>query len=114
MASEKHIAFIDHVGRNIFGKQISETEDTITVSNPIIVHCQPSGDGKIQVQNIPLFFFEFIKQDQRDKNNWTFSKSSIITSDVVLADHIIKQYDEVNKPVQAATNNPKVIQINDL
>ena len=112
---EKYIAIIDHVGRNIIGTLVGDTETTVTINNPVILHCQPEANGQLQVQSFPVFFFEFISKQHRDKNNWTYSKNNIVTSDVVLDDRIIAQYSKINTPQEAVVeNNPKVISINDL
>lgn len=111
----KHITIIDQIGRTIVGKFSSETETTLTINNPVILHVQPDQGGQIQVQSFPLFFFEFIEKDSRDKNNWTFTKASIVTSDVVLDERIKSQYEKINTPpVPVVASNPKIISINDL
>jgi hypothetical protein len=48
---------------------------------------------------------EFIKGD-KDKNNWTFYKTAIATSDVTLDDRIITQYKNINSPQAAADQQP--------
>jgi phosphoribulokinase len=113
--SNKYIAIIDHVGRNIVGKQVGETDTTVTINNPVILHCQPEANGQLQVQSFPVFFFEFISKQERDKNDWTYSKANIVTSNVVLDERIIAQYSKINTPQEAVVeNNPKVISINDI
>jgi hypothetical protein len=113
---EKHVALIDHVGRNIIGKLVSETETTITVNNPVILHVQPQQNGQLEVQTFPVFFFEFIDRSKRETNTWTYTKSSIVTSEVELDDRILYQYEKINTPsVEAPVQtSPKVISINDL
>jgi len=114
---EKHITLIDSVGRNIVGKFVSEDENYLTLHNPIIMYVQPQEGGKIQVQSIPLFFFELIDKDHRDQNNWTFSKNMITISDIEVNQGVIDQYNEINTPKdqqpQIATpdSNPKVVSI---
>ena len=60
---------------------------------------------------------EFLKD--KDKNNWTFTKSTICTSDVELDDRIITQYNNINNPsppIQsqpAAGEEPEVIKLFD-
>jgi hypothetical protein len=112
---EKYVAIIDQIGRTIIGKFFKEDAATITLSNPVILHVQPDQGGQIQVQSFPLFFFEFINKANRDNNNWTYTKSSIVTSDVDLDDRIISQYDKINTPpAPAVAPNPKIVDINDL
>ena len=113
--TEKHIAIIDHIGRNIIGKLVSETDSTITLNNPVIVHCQPEANGQLQVQSFPVFFFEFIDKSKRDQNDWTYTKSSIVTSNVELDERILSQYSKINTPpVEVVANSPRVVSIDDI
>ena len=118
MMKEKHLVIIDQIGRNIIGKLVEETESTITLHNPVIVFVQPEQSGQIQVQSFPVFFFEFIDKEYRKQNNWTYNKANIVTSDVILDDRILAQYEKINtppvEPQAAPTSNPKVINIDDL
>jgi hypothetical protein len=112
--TEKHVAIIDHIGRNIIGKLVSDTDTTVTLNNPVIVHCQPEANGQLQVQSFPVFFFEFIDKSKRDQNDWTYTKSSIVTSNVELDDRILSQYAKINTPPVEAVNSPKVVSIDDI
>lgn len=115
---EKHVAIIDHIGRNIIGKFVSETDTTLSISNPVILHCQPQANGQLEVQTFPVFFFEFIDKNFRENNTWTYSKSSIVTSDVTLDERIISQYAKINTAPESVEQKPKteakVISIDDL
>lgn len=121
--TEKHVAIIDQVGRNIIGKLVEETDTTVTLNNPVILFVQPEQNGQLQVQSFPVFFFEFIDKNNRDQNNWTYNKINVVTSDVVLDERILTQYnkintlpEEANVPVttNSSVNNPKVISIDDI
>ena len=108
---------VDHIGRTVVGKAVKDTKDQITLYNPVIVHVQPDpNSGQLQVQSFPYIFMEFLKD--KDKNNWTFAKSAISTSDVELDERIIMQYENINNPtppVQQDTNHlePEVIKLFD-
>ncbi len=113
----KYTAIQDHVGRTIIGKVVEDNETTLVLNNPVILHCQPEANGSLQVQTFPVFFFEFLDKGARENNNWTYPKSSIVTSDVVLSDAITLQYDKINTPqvaVPSKNNNPKVVTIDDI
>ena len=114
----KYIAILDHVGRTIIGELVGETDATLSIYNPVILHVQPQENGQLQVQTFPVLFFEFISKDFRGSNTWTYNKSNIVTSDVVLTDLIIAQYSKINTPVESPAipvqANPKIISINDL
>lgn len=113
--SEKHVAIIDHVGRNIIGKLVEETDSTVTIQNPVILHVQPQATGQLEVQTFPLFFFEFADKSERSKNAWTYAKSNIVTSNVVLDDRILSQYEKINTPPEEPKQSQaKVISIDDI
>lgn len=91
------ITINDHIGRTVVGKTVEETKSTITINNPVIIHTQPNSEnGQLQVQSFPYIFMEFLTD--KEKNNWTFTKSSIVISDVELDDRIIQQYNNINNP----------------
>ena len=96
--SETIKTIVDHIGRTVVGVITKEDTKTITLNNPVIVHVQPDPQsGQLQVQSFPYLFMEFIKGD-KDKNNWTFYKTAIATSDVTLDNRIITQYKNINSP----------------
>jgi hypothetical protein len=107
------ITIIDQIGRVVIGKKVSETDTQLTLNNPVIVYVNPNQEtGQIQVQSFPYIFVEFLDKDNRDKNNWTFTKSSIVISDVVLDSAIINQYNNINsvRP-QPPAGEPEVIKL---
>tara|TARA_R100001086_G_scaffold244576_1_gene174501 strand:+ start:895 stop:1296 length:402 start_codon:yes stop_codon:yes gene_type:complete len=115
---EKPIStIVDHIGRTVVGRVVKNTKDEITLYNPVIIHVQPDQQsGQLQVQSFPYIFMEFLKD--KDKNNWTFSKSAISTSDIELDERIIQQYENINNPAPpiqegTAQTEPEVIQLFD-
>ena len=111
---EKHTVIIDQIGRILLGVDGGETESTLTLQNPIILHFQPSQNGQLELQVYPLFFFELLDKAQRHLNAWTFNKSAITVSNVELNDDILARYAQINTPPAPVQNNPKVISIDDL
>lgn len=108
------ITFVDQIGRTVIGKLIEETDTTIVVDNPVIIHVQPNPQtGQLQVQSFPYLFMEFINPESREQNHWTFNKSSIATSKVQLDDRIISQYNNINSPPapQPPQGEPEVIKL---
>jgi len=111
------ITINDHIGRTVVGKSVEETDTTITLNNPVIIHTQPNPEnGQLQVQSFPYIFMEFLTD--KEKNNWTFTKSSIVQSDVDLDDRIIQQYNNINNPQPPVTQpdtsaEPEVIKLFD-
>ena len=114
--SKTHIAIQDQIGRTIIGILDSETDTTLTLENPVILHLELEGNGQIQVQTFPVFFFELLAKESRDTNKWTYTKSNIVTSSVVLSENIISQYSRLNAPAPqiAVPSSQNVISIDDL
>ena len=108
------ITIIDHVGRVVVGEKQKETQKSLTINNPVIVHVQPDPEtGNLQVQSFPYLFMEFIKGD-KNKSNWTFDKTSIVLSDVELDDRIIAQYNNINTPsAKKEDAEPEVVKLFD-
>jgi len=117
MADKKPIkTIVDHIGRTVVGELKKEDTKSITLFNPVIVHVQPDPQsGQLQVQSFPYIFMEFLKD--KEKNDWTFNKSSICTSNVELDERITQQYENINNPnppiQQQAQEEPEVIQLFD-
>jgi hypothetical protein len=107
------ITIIDQIGRVVIGKKVSETDTQLTLNNPVIVYVNPNQEtGQIQVQSFPYIFVEFLDKENRDKNNWTFTKSSIVVSDVVLDSAIINQYNNINSiKTPEPVGEPEVIKL---
>jgi len=54
---EQYIVFSDHIGRVVAAKLVSEDDDQIQVTNPVIVHAEPQPQtGQIQVHTFPYLF----------------------------------------------------------
>ena len=106
------ITIVDHIGRTVVGVKLKDTQKSLTIQNPVIIHVQPDPQsGQLQVQSFPYLFMEFIKGD-KEKNNWTFDKSAIAVSDVELDDKIVAQYNNINTPrPPAEEEEPEVVQL---
>lgn len=113
-----YVLIQDQIGRPIFGKVANETDTTLTIASPIIISFEPDPQGRgLSLSIYPLIFFEVLDENSRDKNNWTYQKSSIVVSDAVLKKDLIERYELVNtpKPEQPQKeDNPKVISFDDL
>jgi hypothetical protein len=108
----KIVAIIDHIGRTVVGETVSETEQTLTLKSPVIIHVVPNQQtGQLQVQSFPYMFVEFIDRSSRESNDWTFTKSSIVTSNVVLDTAIISQYRSINTVAPQPTSEPEIIKL---
>ena len=104
--SKQIIAIVDQVGRTVVGVETGQTDDTLTLNNPVIVHVQPDpANGQLQVQTFPYLFMEFIEGDKQS-NEWTFNKAAIATSTVKLTEQITAQYHAINNPAPAQAPAP--------
>ena len=113
MSDQKEIiAIVDQVGRTVVGVETGQTDETLTLNNPVIVHVQPDPqNGQLQVQTFPYLFMEFIAGDKQN-NEWTFTKANIVTSTVKLTEQITAQYHAINNPAPAVKEEePEVIQL---
>lgn len=87
------VIFLDNISRTIIGSLVKSTEDQLLIENPAIVHVVPNAQtNQIQLQILPLFFKEFLK----DRNNslvWKFNKNSIIECEgMELSEQFVSQY----------------------
>lgn len=116
MKNEKHVLIMDQVGRYIVGLVEGENSNEITLHNPIILSLEPGQGGQLAMNLFPLFFFELMDKNQRNKNSWTFNKGKITVSNVELNPDIIARYTQINtpQPTPATKSNPKVISIDDI
>jgi hypothetical protein len=111
--STKYKVIQDHIGRIIIGAFVSETDTTLSLQNPVILHVQPDRTGQLQVNTFPVFFFELANQESRSEMVWTYVKSTIVDSGIVPDEKVIQQYNRINAPSKPeATQN--IISINDL
>lgn len=111
---EKYTVINDQIGRTIVGKFVGETESTLSISNPIIIHIEPGPQGQLGLNLFPLIFFELLDKNARDQNIWTYNKSSIAISNVELNDDLIARYEQINTPPQPVVKAPNVISIDDI
>ena len=99
------ITIIDHIGRTVVGEKKKETAKTLVIYNPVILHIQPDPEtNQLQVQSYPYVFMELL--EDKEKNNWTFDKSSIVISDATVSEQVAKQYKNINSPAAAGAAGP--------
>lgn len=124
MENKKIIVFVDNVGRNIYGEEVSRQEKTVHVKNPAIINIVPNPtSGQLQVQVLPYFFSEFLKEKDEPKTVWMFALKNIVeATDIELDEKLVNQYfkmfskntiitpDREVKPV-AASNAAKVVKL---
>jgi hypothetical protein len=109
--------FLDSIGRTIIGKIHNETESTLSVENPALVHIQANPQtNQLQLQILPLFFREF--QDNRTAPTvWNYKKATITTSEqIVFANQFVQQYEQIFQSVaqpETPASEPEVVKLFD-
>lgn len=97
------ITFIDPIGRNIIGEQVSQSDSVLTVKNPAMINVAQAQNGQLQVQLIPLFFAEFIDETARTGgSSWKFNLQSLVVGDVKIDARLVEQYTKVFNPSVAS------------
>jgi hypothetical protein len=97
MENKKIIVFVDSVGRNIYGELIARLDKFIKVKNPAIINIVPNpNSGQLQVQVLPYFFTEFLKNKDDISTVWDFSTKSIVeASEIELDEKLVAQYEKM-------------------
>lgn len=124
MENKKIIVFVDNVGRNIYGEEVSRQEKWVYVKNPAIINIVPNPtSGQLQVQVLPYFFSEFLKEKDEPKTVWMFSTKNIVeATEIDLDEKLVNQYFKMfskttiitpDRTVQpaAASNAAKVVKL---
>jgi len=112
MADKKEIiVFVDGIGRTIYGEQVSSNKEVVKVKNPAIINVVPNQQtGQLQVQVLPFFFNEFLKEKDKDDTVWSFNKGNIaFGDDVNLDDKLVEQYEKMFNPSAIITPDQPTI-----
>lgn len=107
--------FLDNISRTIIGQRVEETDSHVVLENPAIVHVVPNPQtNQLQLQILPLFFKEFLK-DRNSKLTWKFNKTSITQPDGLdLSEQFVAQYLQLCGSVPPPQNSePEVIKLFD-
>lgn len=112
---QKLVTFVDHVGRTIIGEILEDSTTNLKVKNPAIIHVQPMQSGQLNVQTIPLYFREFVSdQNKKEGTVWTFNKSSVAVGENIENDsRLVEQYTRLFSNEPSAQNPGQVSQGNE-
>jgi len=116
MSEQNLVTFIDHIGRTILATQVSLDKTHLTVKNPAIIHVQPTQQGQLNVQTIPLFFREFVGEKARaNGTTWKFNLNSIVVGvDIDNDTRLIDQYNKLfSAPIAQQAPSEPVIKLFD-
>ncbi len=100
MSDNNYMVFLDNVGRMFIGVKDSETESAIKVKNPLIIHPEADGTGKMSIQFFPIMLREF-QASKNDPTFWTFYKQNIVMADNMMLDmRLLSQYEKIFEPIR--------------
>ena len=104
------IVFVDNVGRNIYGELVSQEEKYFWVKNPAIINIVPNAsNGQLQVQVLPYFFGEFLKNKEEPKTVWKFSaKSVVVATELDLDEKLLSQYERMFSNTKIIINEKQI------
>lgn len=100
------IVFFDTVGRTIIAEKASETDASISVKNPVIVHIVPNQQtGQMALQLFPAFFKEF-QADKNEDTVWTYPRNQVVLSEKIQLDfRLLSQYESMFSNIVIPNNN---------
>jgi len=117
MSDKNLVTFIDHIGRTILATLVDQDKTALTVKNPAIIHVQPTPQGQLNVQTIPLYFREFVGPKSKEAGTvWKFNIANIVIGQEIDNDpRLVDQYQKLfSAPVAApAGQEEKVIKLFD-
>jgi hypothetical protein len=84
----------------VVGEKLAETEDTISVKNPVIIHIQTQAQtAQINVQFFPVIMKEMLA-DGDDSTEWLVLKKNItLCVNPVLNARLLAQYNHIFAPL---------------
>lgn len=108
---KKIIVFLDNIGRIVIGSVKTETDTHISLEDPALVHINVnSQSSQLQLQLLPLFFKEFVK-DRSIPTVWHFNKQNItLTENIDFADQFLTQYLQMSAPPSVSVPPPTIKQ----
>lgn len=120
MNETKIITFVDHIGRTLLGEFVEDVDNgnSFIVRNPAIIHVQPTQQGQLNVQTIPLYFRDFVSQKNKDEGTkWKFHYASVVVGlNIENDERLVKQYQALfaDAPlIQPASSDAKVVKLFD-
>jgi len=118
MSDTKTITFIDHIGRTVVGIYAGDTADSSSflVKNPAIIHVQPTQQGQLNVQTIPLYFREFVGEKSKENGTtWKYHYANVVLGvDIDNDPRLLDQYTKLfEAPVSAPSAEPSVVKLFD-
>jgi hypothetical protein len=102
----KIITFVDHIGRTLLAEFVEDVDNgtSFIAKNPAIIHVQPTQQGQLNVQTIPLFFREFVgDRSKAEGTKWKFHYATVVLGiDVDNDPRLVDQYTKLFAPAAPA------------
>lgn len=114
----KQLVTIKTPGETIVGELVgSATETSVIIKNPANLFLQPSGNGQLSVQLLPMIFGELIDPSQRENGiHFTFSLVGAgYAEGIPYEEKLVEQYERIFNPTKIITppNAGKIVQLFD-
>jgi hypothetical protein len=117
MSQTNLTTFIDSIGRTILAEKLEDVDNgaAFLAKNPAIIHVQPTPQGQLNVQTIPLYFREFVSDKNKEEGTiWKYSYANVVLGTNIENDgRLIEQYGKLFSDVPAPTAQPDVIKLFD-
>lgn len=115
MEKNKLITFLDPIGRTILAEQVKLTDTVLQVKNPVILHVQPTPQGQLNIQTVPLYFREFLGQRTKETgSHWQYAVTNIVLGlEIDNEERLVKAYHDLWAPQPVANHTPKVVKLFD-
>jgi hypothetical protein len=111
-------SIIDHVGHNIIGEVVEDSDSKLVIRNAAILHAAPNQNNQLQVQLFPLIFKEFLSgESKKEGAKFIYNKARIVDTELELDDKLVQQYkmmfSEQGSPAAAPSGETEVIKLFD-
>ena len=118
MSQTNLITFIDPIGRTILAEKLEDTDNgaSFLAKNPAIIHVQPTQNGQLNVQTIPLYFREFVGERNKIEGTiWKYSYANVVLGTNIENDaRLLDQYAKLFADAPAApANDPQIVKLFD-
>ena len=113
LVKDNVVTFLDATGRALFGERIPslDTDETVAIKNPVVVHVVPQQNGTMALQLLPAFFREFLGEAD-SSITLNFPKSMIALAEPIVFDFkLYGQYEAMFKPQPLVTPAPAQPQV---
>lgn len=114
----KQLVTLKTPGETIIGELVNINPGVeVVIKNPANLFLQPSGNGQLSVQLLPMIFGELVDPSGReDSVKFTFSLVGAGYSDsIVYEEKLVEQYERIFNPTKIITppNAGKIVQLFD-